>query len=332
MPKKISDLTAISSLVSADYVEISRNATSSVKRDLYDEFSDNLENAGGLLWNVGVNATVAASALTIFLTQKDGSSNPSTSINRSRISYHSTTASVGGYVIVDSIATTSTVISAGSTGGSVSGSPVNIFVYALNNAGATEIGWITGRTLDETILHTSTAEGGAGAADSRGVFYSTTARSNVAVRLIGVITATEATSGTWSTAPTVISSVNIDESHFLHTWTSTITAASGTITTVGTVTARFKTEGNICYYRITFRITTNGTGGGAVVATMPFTSKNITSGFLTPSSGVRSDGKMLVVDINNNASTATIRLYDATYPGADGTDYSISGWYEMTDI
>lgn len=204
MPKKISDLTAVSSLQSADKVEISRSGTSTVSRDLYDEFADNIGNEAGLLWNVGVNATVSASALTIFLTQANGSNNPSTSINRSRISYRATTGTVGGYVVIDSIATTSTVISAGSTAGFTSGVPDSIYIYAINNAGTTEIAWSTEDLWDEGLLWSTTAEGGAGAADSRIVLYSTTARANVAIRLIGRLDLTEATAGTWTTAPSVI--------------------------------------------------------------------------------------------------------------------------------
>jgi len=53
-------------------------------------------------------------------------------------------------------------------------------------------------------LITTTAEGGAGGADSSTVIYSTTARTNVAYRVLGIIRSTQATAGTWATAPSLI--------------------------------------------------------------------------------------------------------------------------------
>ena len=64
-----------------------------------------------------------------------------------------------------------------------------------------------GNQLDETNLISTTAEGGAGAADSANVIYSTTARTSVAYRVIGFIDSTQATAGTWATAPSTIQGV-----------------------------------------------------------------------------------------------------------------------------
>jgi hypothetical protein len=64
-----------------------------------------------------------------------------------------------------------------------------------------------GTQLDETNLITTTAEGGAGAADSATVVYSTTARTSLAYRVIGFIQSTQATAGTWATAPSTIQGV-----------------------------------------------------------------------------------------------------------------------------
>lgn len=99
------------------------------------------------------------------------------------------------------------VISSGSTLGTVSGQPSRIAVLALNNAGTIELAAVNiagGNQLDETNLITTTAEGGAGAADSANVIYSATARSSVAYRVIGYIESTQTTAGTWATAPSTI--------------------------------------------------------------------------------------------------------------------------------
>ena len=69
-----------------------------------------------------------------------------------------------------------------------------IYVYAIDNAGTVELA-VSSTLLDQGSLQTTTAEGGAGAADSRFVLYSTTARSNVPIRLIGRIKSSQATAG-----------------------------------------------------------------------------------------------------------------------------------------
>lgn len=99
------------------------------------------------------------------------------------------------------------VISSGSTLGTINATQSRIAVLAINNAGTIELAAVNisgGNNLTETGLISTTAEGGAGAADSANVVYSTTARSNVAYRVIGYIESTQATAGTWATAPSTI--------------------------------------------------------------------------------------------------------------------------------
>ncbi len=99
------------------------------------------------------------------------------------------------------------VISSGSTLGTTSAVPSRVIVLALNNAGTIELAAINlggSNTLDESGVISTTAEGGAGAADSMGVAYSTTARSNIAYRVIGFVESTQATAGTWATTPSTI--------------------------------------------------------------------------------------------------------------------------------
>lgn len=77
----------------------------------------------------------------------------------------------------------------------------------MNNAGTIELAAVNiagGNDLSETGVISTTAEGGAGAADSASVIYSTTARTSVAYRIIGYIESTQATAGTWATAPSTI--------------------------------------------------------------------------------------------------------------------------------
>lgn len=99
------------------------------------------------------------------------------------------------------------VISSGSTLGTTNGVQSDIAVLAINNAGTIELAAVNlggGVDLSEMGLISTTAEGGAGAADSESTIYSTTARSNVAYRVLGFIRSTQATAGTWATAPSLI--------------------------------------------------------------------------------------------------------------------------------
>jgi len=102
------------------------------------------------------------------------------------------------------------VISSGSTLGTVSATQSRIAVLAMNNAGTIELAAVNVaglNDLSETNVISTTAEGGAGGADSVNVIYSTTARSNLAYRVIGYIESTQATAGTWASAPSTIQGI-----------------------------------------------------------------------------------------------------------------------------
>lgn len=153
--------------------------------------------------NLGLAATVGSNAMTIALKTQGGTDpTPGSPV---KIGFRNSTAATGTYAQLQVTAALSTVISSGSTAGSVSGMINWVYVYAINNAGTIELAWSGSKYPDEGSLITTVAEGGAGAADSKSVVYSTTARSNVAMRLIGRVKSTQATAGTWATAPSEIS-------------------------------------------------------------------------------------------------------------------------------
>lgn len=102
------------------------------------------------------------------------------------------------------------VISSGSTLGTTSALASRVLILAIDNAGTVELAAINaanGTNLTETGLITTTAEGGAGAADSISTIYSTTARTNVPYRVVGFVDSTQTTAGTWASAPTLIQGV-----------------------------------------------------------------------------------------------------------------------------
>lgn len=141
-----------------------------------------------------ITASVAANALTVTL-------NPTT------LDFRSVSLTSGTVVSRLISSATSVVVSSGSTLGTVSGTQSRIIVLALDNAGTVELAVVNiagGNDLTETGLISTTAEGGAGAADSASTVYSTTARTGVAYRVVGYIESTQATAGTWATAPSTI--------------------------------------------------------------------------------------------------------------------------------
>ena len=141
-----------------------------------------------------ITATVAANALTVTL-------------NPTVLDFRSATLGSGvpvARVISSAITTT---VSSGSTLGTVSGNQSRIVILAIDNAGAIELAVVNiagGNNLTETGLISTTAEGGAGAADSSNVIYSTAARTNVAYRVVGYVESTQATAGAWATAPSTV--------------------------------------------------------------------------------------------------------------------------------
>jgi hypothetical protein len=196
--------TSISNAPSGTHRLINRNGV------IYVQDSSGVETAIGSsgldapldLKNYTLTASVGASALTISLKSKAGT-NPS-STDPSVFGFRSTTATNGTYSVVQATAATSVTVSSGSTLGHASGVASYIYVYVINNAGTVELAVSTTNYGDNKIIST-TAEGGAGAADSASVIYSTTSRSNVAARLIGRMISTQTTAGTWAAVPSEIS-------------------------------------------------------------------------------------------------------------------------------
>jgi hypothetical protein len=141
-----------------------------------------------------ITASVTSNALTV-------------SLNITTLTFRSATLSSGTVNSRNVLSTISMTVSSGSTLGTISGQQSRIIVVAIDNAGTVELAVVNvsgGNNLDETTLITTTAEGGAGAADSANVFYSTTARTSVPFRVVGYVESTQATAGTWATAPSTI--------------------------------------------------------------------------------------------------------------------------------
>ena len=138
-----------------------------------------------------ITATVAANALTI-------------GVSAQSLSFRSATAGSGAITTI-AATPTSLVVPAGATLGTIAATSARLVILELLNAGVAELAIVNlagGNQLDETNLITTTAI--SASATAANVIYSTTARTSVPYRVIGFIDITEATAGTWATAPSTI--------------------------------------------------------------------------------------------------------------------------------
>lgn len=159
--------------------------------------------------NLGVACSVGSSALTVALKQANGSSDP-TSAAPVKVGFRSATSADGNYSVVSVTSSLSVTVSSGSTLGTSSSNGSYLYVYLINNSGTAELA-VSSKRFDDGAVVSTTAEGGAGAADSWSTMYSTTARSNVPCRLIARLRQSQTTAGTWASVPSVVSLAPFDE-------------------------------------------------------------------------------------------------------------------------
>lgn len=154
------------------------------------------------LKNLGISTSVGSNALTVALKTKAGS-DPSGG-DAVSVGFRNATASTGTYNVRSVSSALSVTVSSGSTLGHMSNIATYIYVYLLDNSGTVELA-VSSRLYDDGSIQSTTAEGGAGAADSFSLIYSTTARSNVPIRLVGRLLSTQSTAGTWASNMTEVS-------------------------------------------------------------------------------------------------------------------------------
>lgn len=158
-------------------------------------------------------ASVAASALTVAVKTLAGSDPSAT--DPVFVIFRSVTQANGDYSVLALTAATNFVVSSGSTMGTTSNIPFSLWAVMFNDGGVARLGLINCTTVAPTVTmyplnewqpSSSTAEGGAGAADSAGVFYTGTAVASKAFAILGYLDFSDgqAVAGTWATAPDVI--------------------------------------------------------------------------------------------------------------------------------
>lgn len=118
-----------------------------------------------------------------------------------KVGFRNSTLSSGSYNQRTISAALSITIPSGSTLGHADAYAHYFYVYLIDNAGTPEIAVSTSYYEDHSIVSTTAIST---SADSNSVIYSTTARTNVPIRLIGRMLSTQTTAGTWDAVPSEI--------------------------------------------------------------------------------------------------------------------------------
>lgn len=152
---------------------------------------------GAQIINGKISLSVGSSALTVAIKGLDGN-DPSVT-NPVFVKVPQNTAGVfnGTYSIRKITGALSTVVSSGSTLGHTSAVACPVYFYLIDNAGVLELA-VSTKYFGTPAVVSTTAEGGAGGADTATTMYSTTARSNISACVIGRWKSTQATAGTWA--------------------------------------------------------------------------------------------------------------------------------------
>lgn len=165
----------------------------------------------GSITNCTLSAAVAGNALTVAL-KTQGGIDP-TPGSPCSISFRNAAQATGDYAPVNAIVPTSfTTATSGSTFGATNNQPFRLWITAWNNGGTIVLGVSRQSSptnifsIEEGVLQSSTACNACGTATTAGVFYTTAALTNKAIRILGYMDWANGlpTAGTFISGPTTI--------------------------------------------------------------------------------------------------------------------------------
>lgn len=107
-------------------------------------------------------------------------------------------------------------------------------------------------------------------------------------------------------------------------YTPSVTCQSGTITTLGSVSGKYKIIGPITYFTATINITTNGSCATALKISLPSSATDN----IIPTARENAGGLTATGIIGSGTNYVYLTKYDATYPGFSGSQFTITGWYK----
>lgn len=155
--------------------------------------------------NYSLAGTVVGNAMTGTISGYSGTALSAT--NKAQFTYRSATVATGTTSVVSATANMTLVISSGSTLGATNAVPFRLWWAVVNDAGTLRLAVQNCSTstqifaISDDVLITSTAEGGVGGSDSAGVWYTGTAVTAKAARIIGYTEHSLTTAGTWDEVP-----------------------------------------------------------------------------------------------------------------------------------
>lgn len=202
----------------------------------------------------------------------------------------------------------SLVVSSGSTLGQTSNATARLFIYLIDNSGTLELAVSQTLYADNQTIST-TAEGGAGAADSASVIYSTTARSNVNFRLIGTLQNTQTTAGTWASAGSNLRLVNSTADAIepiIAKLGGSTTSVTSSVTLVEFYSAQYDTSGSLTT-GASSRFTAPVTSYYSISAFIQFSGVAIGSGGIQTLSLYKNGSSFDILD-RQNWSSSTLQL------------------------
>lgn len=242
--------------------------------------------------NLGFTTSVGSSNLTVALKTQAGSDASSTDV--AYIGFRSSVITTGNFIRRALTGALSLTVPSGATLGTVNGVAATLNLYALDNAGTIELAIING-LVDEASLQSTTVM--STGSDSQGVLYSTTSRSNVAVRLIGRIVITEATAGAWASNATELSVLPLISPN------SIANARTRVVTTDGSNPG----VGGVCY-----------STSISPFSTASLTPVNVTGLTCTLSTSGRPVELKLVSDFSSNVGAVGISNFNSTSQAIEG--------------
>lgn len=216
----------------------------------------NASLAGHTMVNGTLTASVGSSALTVAIKTLAGTDPSAT--DPVYILFRNATAATGDYAVITLTAATSFTVSSGSTLGASSGTAFRVWLVGFNDAGTFRIGAVNCVALGTQSIYPlgslaiggSSAEGGAGGADSAVVIYTGTAVTSKAYAVLGYLSYESGltVAGTWDAVPTRIELFHrgcpLPGTLVQTTGTATPNAATGTTTVPNDNTTPQNTEGD----------------------------------------------------------------------------------------
>lgn len=243
-----------------------------------------------------VEAVVSASSLIVKL-------------NPTKLDFRSATLTDGAPV-TRTVATQLTLtVPSGATLGTSASMQARLVILALDNGGTVELGICNlsgGLSLDETGLISTTDI--SASATSSSVVYSATARTSVSYRVVGFVDITEATAGTWATAPTLVQG-----------------SGGQALSALSSIGYGQKWEDMTASRSLSTTYT--NTKGKPIAVSIRTKSQNSTSTTLTV------DGVTMSSRWGGDSFAASIPLFSIVAPGSTysvtTTASGIDGWYEL---